>query len=173
MRVAVLGTGIMGTGMAHSLLRSGLDVIVWNRTRDRAAPLEPLRDARARVFGAIAARTVWVSERPGDGTRLKLVANSWVGTIVAATAQSIALAEGLGLDPRVFLDMMHGSAVDAPYLHVKGQAIIARQFAPSFAVNGAVKDTRLIAAAMREARTDATLMEAVGSQYPQASHAGD
>src|SRR5260370_1576658 len=39
MRVAVLGTGIMGTGMAHSLLRSGLDVIVWNRTRDRAAPL--------------------------------------------------------------------------------------------------------------------------------------
>ncbi|HEV2934294.1 MAG TPA: NAD(P)-binding domain-containing protein, partial [Streptosporangiaceae bacterium] len=39
MRVAVLGTGIMGTGMAHSLLRSGLDVTVWNRTRGRAAPL--------------------------------------------------------------------------------------------------------------------------------------
>src|SRR5260370_42129951 len=39
MRVAVLGTGIMGPGMAHSLLRSGLDVTVWNRTRDRAAPL--------------------------------------------------------------------------------------------------------------------------------------
>jgi 3-hydroxyisobutyrate dehydrogenase-like beta-hydroxyacid dehydrogenase len=26
MRVAVLGTGIMGTGMAHSLLWAGLDV---------------------------------------------------------------------------------------------------------------------------------------------------
>jgi len=137
-----------------------------------AAGPETLRDPLAPVFGAIAARTVWVSERPGDGTRLKLVANSWVGTIVAATAQSIALAEGLGLDPRVFLDMMHGSAVDAPYLHVKGQAIIARQFAPSFAVDGAVKDTGLIAAAMRESGTDATLMEAVGSQYRKASDAG-
>jgi 3-hydroxyisobutyrate dehydrogenase len=137
-----------------------------------AAGPEVLRDPLAPVFGAIAARTVWVSERPGDGTRLKLVANSWVATIVAATAQSIALAEGLGLDPRAFLDMMHGSAVDAPYLHLKGQAIIAGQFAPSFAVDGAVKDTGLIAAAMRESGTDATLMEAVGSQYRKASDAG-
>src|SRR6202050_4142579 len=266
MHVAVLGTGIMGTGMAHSLLRSGLDVTVWNRSSGRAAPLaadgarvagrpaeavasadavitilwdgnsvadvmaealsaapdgllwaqastvsphdagerlpalaakhgaryldapvlgtrqpaeegkltvlaaasEALRDPIAPVFGAIAPRMVWVSEPPGDGPRLKLVANSWV----AATAQSIALADGLGLDPRAFLDMMHGSAVDAPYLHVKGQAIIARQFAPSFAVDGAVKDTGLIAAAMRETGTDATLIEAVGSQYRKAADAG-
>jgi 3-hydroxyisobutyrate dehydrogenase len=270
MRVAVLGTGIMGTGMAHSLLRSGLDVTVWNRTRDRAAPLavagayvagsppeavadvdavitmlwdgdsvaevmaealpaapdgvlwaqtstvslydagnrlpalaakhgaryvdapvlgtrqpaeegrltvlaaapEPLRGPVEPVFGAIGARTVWVSERPGDGTRLKLVANSWVATIVAATGQSIALAEGLGLDPRVFLDMMKGSAVDTAYLHLKGEVIIAGQFTPSFAVDGAVKDTELIAAAMRESGTDAALMEAVGQQYRKASGSG-
>jgi 3-hydroxyisobutyrate dehydrogenase len=271
MRVAVLGTGIMGTGMAHSLLRSGLDVIVWNRTPGRAAPLaadgaqvagsaaeavagadavitmlwdgnsvaevmadalpaapdgllwiqtstvsvhdagellpaladgcgaryvdapvlgtrqpaeegrltvlaaapEPLRDPVTPVFGAIGARTVWVSERPGDGTRLKLVANSWVATIVAGAAQSIALAQGLGLDPRVFLDMTKGGAVDAPYLHIKGEAIIADQFAPpSFAVDGAVKDTGLIAAAMRESGTDASLMDAVGRQYRKASDAG-
>jgi 3-hydroxyisobutyrate dehydrogenase len=270
MRVAVLGTGIMGTGMTHSLLRAGLDVTVWNRHPGRAEPLaadgaqvagtpgeavagadavittlwdgnsvaevmadalpaapdgvlwaqastvsvhdagdllaalaygcgaryidspvlgtrqpaedgkltvlaaasEDLRDEIAPVFGAIAARTVWVSERPGDGTRLKLVANSWVATIVAATAQSIALAEGLGLDPRGFLDMMHGSAVDAPYLHVKGEAIIAGQFTPSFAVDGAVKDTGLIAAAMRESGTDPSLMDAVGRQYRKASAAG-
>jgi 3-hydroxyisobutyrate dehydrogenase len=35
--VAVLGTGIMGAGMARSLLRSGLDVSVWNRSPGRAA----------------------------------------------------------------------------------------------------------------------------------------
>ncbi len=197
MRVAVLGTGIMGAGMAHSLLRSGLDVTVWNRHPGRAAPLaadgarvagtaaeavagadavitmlwdgdsvaevmtgvlpgapegilwaqtstvslpdaaarlpalaaehgaryidapvlgtrqpaeegkltvlaagpQALREQIAPVFGAIGARTVWVGGRAGDGTRLKLVANSWVGTIVAATAQSIALAEGLGPSP--------------------------------------------------------------------------
>src|SRR5579875_1745345 len=39
MRVAVLGTGTMGAGMARSMKRSGLDVVVWNRTRERAEPL--------------------------------------------------------------------------------------------------------------------------------------
>jgi len=62
--------------------------------------------------------------------------------------------------------------VDAPYLHIKGEAIIAGQFAPSFAVEGAVKDAGLIAAAMRESGTDAALMEAVAGQYRKAADAG-
>ncbi len=269
-RVAVLGTGIMGAGMARSLLRSGLDVTVWNRHSGRAAPLAadgarvaataaeavaevdavvtmlwdgdsvaevmtaalpaapdgvlwaqtstvsvpdagvalpalagrhgaryidapvlgtrqpaeegnltvlaaapgPLREPVAPLFDAIAARIVWVSERPGDATRLKLVANSWVATIVAATAQAIALAQGLGLDPQVFLDMVKGGAVDSPYLHLKGQAMIAGEFTPSFTVDGAVKDTRIIAAAMREVGTGAAVMEAVARQFTKAAAAG-
>jgi 3-hydroxyisobutyrate dehydrogenase len=273
-RVAVLGTGIMGAGMARSLLRSGLDVIVWNRSPTRAAPLAgdgahvagtaaeavagvdavvtmlwdggsvaevmtaalpaapvgvlwaqtstvslhdagvrlpalasryraryvdapvlgtrqaaeegkllvlaaapaPLRDRVRPLFDAVAARTVWVSERPGDGARLKLVANSWVGTIVAATAQAIAFAEALGLDPQLFLDAVRGGAVDTPFVHLKGQAMIAGQFPPSFTVDGAVKDTGLIAAAMRASGTDATLMDAVARQFRKAAdggHAGE
>lgn len=39
MRVALLGTGTMGAGMARSLLRAGLDVAVWNRSPAKAAPL--------------------------------------------------------------------------------------------------------------------------------------
>ena len=38
-RVAVLGTGKMGSGMACSLMWAGLDVAVWTRLPDRAAPL--------------------------------------------------------------------------------------------------------------------------------------
>jgi len=71
---------------------------------------------------------------PGEGTRLKLVANSWVATVVAATAQAIALAQGFSLDPQVLLDLVKGSAVDAPYLHVKGQAMIAGEFPPAFSM---------------------------------------
>ncbi|MBZ6129145.1 NAD(P)-dependent oxidoreductase [Streptomyces olivaceus] len=37
--VSVLGTGIMGAAMARNLARAGLDVRVWNRSRDKAEPL--------------------------------------------------------------------------------------------------------------------------------------
>jgi len=37
--VALLGTGVMGAGMARNLLRAGIPLRVWNRTASRAAPL--------------------------------------------------------------------------------------------------------------------------------------
>ena len=46
MRVAVLGTGVMGAGMVRSLRRAGIEVNAWNRTRDKA---DPLADDGARV----------------------------------------------------------------------------------------------------------------------------
>jgi 3-hydroxyisobutyrate dehydrogenase len=44
--VAVLGTGIMGSGMARNLIGAGMDVTVWNRSPDRA---RSLADAGARM----------------------------------------------------------------------------------------------------------------------------
>ncbi|WP_305785343.1 NAD(P)-dependent oxidoreductase [Symbioplanes lichenis] len=267
--VAVLGTGIMGTGMTHSLLRAGLDVTVWNRSADKAAPLAadgatvasspeeavagadivitmlydadsvaatvtPLLSAwkpgavwvqsstvgvegvarlaalaadagvdfldapvlgtkqpaengqlvvlasgpsalRARVapvLDAIGARTQWVSEEPGDGSKLKLVANAWIGVVVNGVAQSVALARGLGLDPAQFLEAVAGGAVDSPYVQAKGKAMIAGDFDPAFALDGVGKDQRLIADAMRAAGTDTTLIEAVIDRVGAASAAG-
>ena len=39
MTIAVLGTGIMGEPIARNLLRAGMDVRVWNRTRAKAEVL--------------------------------------------------------------------------------------------------------------------------------------
>src|SRR4051794_41950656 len=36
MRVAVLGTGIMGAPMAKNVAAAGHDVVAWNRTREKA-----------------------------------------------------------------------------------------------------------------------------------------
>src|SRR3954454_10610436 len=35
-RIAFLGMGIMGSRMARNLRAAGFDVVVWNRTRERA-----------------------------------------------------------------------------------------------------------------------------------------
>ncbi|MEV4318722.1 NAD(P)-dependent oxidoreductase [Actinocrispum sp. NPDC049592] len=39
MRVALLGTGTMGAGMARNIARAGIPLRVWNRSRERAEPL--------------------------------------------------------------------------------------------------------------------------------------
>lgn len=39
MRIALLGTGLMGLPMARRLRSAGFDLTVWNRTRSRAEPL--------------------------------------------------------------------------------------------------------------------------------------
>jgi len=38
-RIAYLGLGTMGRGMASNLVKAGFDVTVWNRTRERCRPL--------------------------------------------------------------------------------------------------------------------------------------
>ncbi|MBS1272143.1 MAG: 2-hydroxy-3-oxopropionate reductase [Candidatus Marinimicrobia bacterium] len=40
MKVALLGTGLMGFPMVQTLLREGHEVTAYNRTRDKAAPLK-------------------------------------------------------------------------------------------------------------------------------------
>jgi 3-hydroxyisobutyrate dehydrogenase-like beta-hydroxyacid dehydrogenase len=39
MKVAVVGTGRMGSALARRLLAQGVEVVVWNRSPERAAPL--------------------------------------------------------------------------------------------------------------------------------------
>jgi 3-hydroxyisobutyrate dehydrogenase len=112
------------------------------------------------VFDAIGARTIWLDE-VGAASRLKLVVNSWVLAVTAAIAEAIALAEGLGLDPQLFLDTVRGSATDNPFLHAKGGATIKRDFAPAFPTDGAYKDIGLILAAAEAAGIDEDLMTAV------------
>lgn len=50
-RVTLLGTGTMGLGMAHSILRAGLPLTVWNRSPEKA---EPLRGDGATVATSLA-----------------------------------------------------------------------------------------------------------------------
>ena len=38
--VGFIGLGVMGRGMAHNLIRHGVDLTVWNRTASRTKPLE-------------------------------------------------------------------------------------------------------------------------------------
>jgi 3-hydroxyisobutyrate dehydrogenase len=123
------------------------------------------------VLEAIGSRTVWLGEA-GQGSRLKLVANSWVLTVVEGIAECLSLARSLGVDPAQFLDVVKGGAMDAPYVQLKGASMLAGDFTPSFGLDGAAKDASLILEAARAAGADVTLVEVVQQHFARALDAG-
>lgn len=112
------------------------------------------------IFDAVGQKTIWVGEA-GAGTRLKMVANSWVLTIAEGVAESVALAEGLGLDPNLLLDAVEGGPLDMPYLRMKGKAIMERNFEPSFRLALAAKDAQLIEEAAQRRELDLPLFSTI------------
>lgn len=266
MRVAVLGTGIMGSGMARSLLREGHEVRVWNRSADRAAPLADdgatlaasvadavagadvavtmlfdadateavgrevvealgpdgvwlqcgtvgvdgarrvaavggdrvldapvlgtrapaeqgalvvllsgppsLRDRVGPVLEAVGSRTVVAGDAVGAASALKLACNAWVSLLTAGTAQSLALAGALGVDPRLFLEAIEGGPVFAPYAKVKGGAMLAEDWTPSFEVDGVVKDVELMVEAAASTGFPTALLGVVRDLFAEAAGAG-
>jgi 3-hydroxyisobutyrate dehydrogenase len=267
--VAMLGTGIMGAGMARSMLRAGLPVHAWNRTGARAKALEPdgavvaataadaareadvivtmlpdsdvvadvMRKAapglragqvwaqastvgltgvkqlarvaaeydllfvdspvlgtrqpaergaltvfaagpdRARervqpVFDAIGERTVWLGTAVGAASRLKLVVNSWLLAVTNATAETLALARGLGVDQDLFVQVVSGGPLDCLYMQTKAAAIMKGDFTPNFTVSMAGKDADLVVMASQAAGLRLDLAEAAARRFRRAAELG-
>jgi 3-hydroxyisobutyrate dehydrogenase len=118
------------------------------------------RDGVQPVFDAVGQKTMWLGEA-GIGTRLKLVVNGWVLTVVEGGAETIALAEGLGLDPALLFEALDGGALDLPYLRLKGKAIAERNFEPSFRLTLAAKDARLIEESAQRRDLDVPLFSTI------------
>jgi 3-hydroxyisobutyrate dehydrogenase len=139
-----------------------------------AAGPEHVRAPLAPVFDAVGQRTVWIADDGASGaaTRLKLVCNSWVLALTHGTAEALALAEGLGVDPQDFLDAVGGGPLDCGYLRVKSAAIVSGDYAPNFSVATAAKDARLIVAAAEGAGVRLDLAAAGVERFRRAEQQG-
>lgn len=102
-----------------------------------------LKERLEPIFDVVGQKTMWVGGA-GQGSKLKLVTNAWLVSIVEGAAEALALAEGQGLDPQLLLDTLEGGPLDLPYLHLKGKAIMERDFTPSFSLKLAAKDAGLV-----------------------------
>ncbi|MBV9141351.1 MAG: NAD(P)-dependent oxidoreductase [Pseudonocardiales bacterium] len=112
--VAVLGTGIMGAGMARSLLRAGLDVTVWNRSAEKARPLaedgaKVAADAADAVSSADVIVTMLfdvnaVAEVMGRALAASREPAVWAQTSTVGLAGTQQLAELAGRHGRGYLD---------------------------------------------------------------------
>jgi 3-hydroxyisobutyrate dehydrogenase len=136
---------------------------------------EPVRDRVQPIFDVLGRRTVWLGPA-GNGTRLKLVLNSWLVSLTEAMAETLALTEALGLEPRQLLETIADGPLAAPYTQIKGQAMIERDFEPGFALRHAVKDARLALAAAEHGEVELPVTAAVLRRWDRAmadGHADD
>lgn len=132
------------------------------------APRERVQPA----FEAMGAKTIWVGDELGLGSKLKLVCNAWISALAAAVGQSLALAKGLGLDQQLMLDAFDGAPAGSPYLQAKGTAIVESSYAPQFSVDGVRKDTGLIRDAIVASGLSTALVDGVRAAFDAASEAG-
>jgi 3-hydroxyisobutyrate dehydrogenase len=152
----VLGTRKPAEDAALTVLASGPD--------DALARCETL-------FAAVGSRTLRLGPA-GAGTRLKLVVNHWLLGLVETLAETVALAEGIDVDPEQFLDTIAGGPLDAAYAQTKGRAMIERAFDPSFALRLAAKDAELVLDAAARHDVDLALAPALLERFRRAIDAG-
>jgi 3-hydroxyisobutyrate dehydrogenase len=128
-------------------------------------------EARSRVepiFDAVGQKTVWLGEA-GTGTRMKLVMNSWLLSLVEGLAETIAFAEGVEIDPSQFLEVISGGPIDTDYAQLKGKMMIERSFEPAFKLALAAKDAGLVLEAARRHDIDLPMLETIKNQLLQAA----
>jgi 3-hydroxyisobutyrate dehydrogenase len=266
--VAVLGTGTMGAPMAANIAREGLTVRAWNRTIDRARPLEqdavtvvetpgqavegadvvvtmlsdagPTFEVAEAVLPGMAPEAIWAQmgtiglaatdrcadlaqrhgttfvDAPvlgtlkpaqdgaltvlasgpddaidrcsplfravgqktlrlgpaGQGTRLKLSVNAWVLALTQGTAESVALAKGLGLSTGDMVEALDGSPTDAPYFRAKSKLMDDGEYPVSFTLRLAAKDAALIAEAADAAGVDVPMVRTIARRLAEGVEAG-
>jgi 3-hydroxyisobutyrate dehydrogenase len=124
---------------------------------------EELRERLDPLFDVIGSRTLWLGPA-GSGSRMKLVINNWLLAIVEGLAETVALAEGLDVDPTQFLEAIKGGPLDTGYAQLKGKAMLERKFDPSFALALAAKDARLVSQAAAERGLELPLAELIAER---------
>jgi 3-hydroxyisobutyrate dehydrogenase len=152
MKIAFLGLGIMGTGMALRLVKAGFDVTVYNRNPDRTVPL---REAGAKVATSArqaAADADLVISMVSDDTAARAV---WTDALEGAKPGFIAIESStVSLnwikDWSAMVTAKGGQPLDAP---VTGSKAAAENGELTFLVGGdlaALETARPAFAAMGE-----------------------
>ena len=130
------------------------------------------RERCAPVFDAVGARTIALGDEPGASTRMKLVLNAWLVSLVEGLAESVALAEGLGVDPASFLEIIDGGPLGPAYAKMKGTMMIERSYEPSFSLALAAKDARLALEAAAASGLELPALRAIRAQLEKGVERG-
>jgi 3-hydroxyisobutyrate dehydrogenase len=95
------------------------------------------------LFAALGRRTIWVGP-VGTGSKLKLVANTWLALAAEAVNVSVALAQQLDLEIASVIDALGDGPLVSPWQAAKLPRIARGDFSVQFALSLALKDVHLV-----------------------------
>jgi 3-hydroxyisobutyrate dehydrogenase len=127
------------------------------------------REPLSQPFAAMGRQTVWLGEA-GQGSRLKLVVNAYMSTLIEGVAEAVELGRRLGIDEATLGAAIEGGPLDAPIADAKLHKIASSDYAPEFPLEWALKDVDLALSAAQGA--ELPLLAALSRQWHSAVDAG-
>jgi 3-hydroxyisobutyrate dehydrogenase len=125
--------------------------------------------ALRRAFDAIGRKTVWLGQ-VGRGSQVKLLVNAYMSILIEGVAETMELADRLGIGHQQLAEVIEGGPLDAPIADAKLHKMDRQEYAAEFPLEWALKDVDLaISAAGGEAPP---LLAALSAQWHAAVAAG-
>jgi len=94
------------------------------------------------VFDVLGRKTVWLGEA-GKGSQVKLVVNAYMSILIEGVAETMVLADRLGIGHQQLAEVIEGGPLDAPIAGAKFHKMDQRDFAAEFPLEWALKDVDL------------------------------
>jgi 3-hydroxyisobutyrate dehydrogenase-like beta-hydroxyacid dehydrogenase len=129
------------------------------------------REKARPALRALSAKLIELDSAP-HAALMKLVVNSVGGAMMAAYAEGLALGASGGIDLAKMVETLQASSFHSPLFLMKGEQILARDFAPRFAVKLAEKDQRLAQEAAKDQGARMPVNAAVRALFGDAIKAG-
>jgi 3-hydroxyisobutyrate dehydrogenase len=147
------------SGSTHPAEEGQLTILASGPDSARG-PVEP-------IFDALGSRVLWVGEA-GMGSRLKLAANHWMISSVAALAESMHLCEAMGLDQQQFVALLDGGPLGSAYAMQKLDEMQRHQYPAGFPVRLALKDLELVREVEQSSGATMPLLDVVHERFATA-----
>jgi 3-hydroxyisobutyrate dehydrogenase len=122
-----------------------------------------------RFFEAIATKVHWLGEA-GQGTRMKLVFNAWMGLLMEGVAEVASLCDALSVDPATFAELVAGGPLFPAWALQKLRKIIDNGVTyPEFPLRWAEKDVLLALSAAGKARAALPILSEIATVWADAA----
>ena len=124
------------------------------------------------VLTAMGSNLFHLGEKPGQGAAMKVVNQLLCGVHIAVAAEGLAFAERAGIDPKLALEVLSGSAAQSWMLKNRGPRMVDYDNVVTSAVDIFVKDLALVLAAGQGAKMGLPLAAVAHQLFLSASGMG-